>query len=77
MRLITYRSDVTAAARLGAIVDQQVVDLARLAEEQGQYLPDNMLDFIDLGLKAYAWVLSCLISTKGYFLRVRHGQCKM
>ncbi|EMH0062767.1 fumarylacetoacetate hydrolase family protein [Providencia rettgeri] len=49
MRLITYRSDVTAAARLGAIVDQQVVDLARLAEEQGQYLPDNMLDFIDLG----------------------------
>lgn len=49
MRLITYRSDVTAAARLGAIVDHQVVDLARLAEEQGQYLPDNMLDFIDLG----------------------------
>ena len=49
MRLITYRSDVTAAARLGAIVDQQVVDLARLAEEQGQYLPNNMLDFIDLG----------------------------
>lgn len=49
MRLITYRSDVTAAARLGAIVDQQVVDLARLAEEQEQYLPDNMLDFIDLG----------------------------
>lgn len=49
MRLITYRSDVTAAARLGAIVDHQVVDLARLAEERGQYLPDNMLDFIDLG----------------------------
>lgn len=49
MRLITYRSDITAAARLGAIVGNQVVDLARLAEEQGQYLPDNMLDFIDLG----------------------------
>ncbi|WP_272574123.1 fumarylacetoacetate hydrolase family protein [Providencia sp. PROV259] len=49
MRLITYRSDITAAARLGAIVDHQVVDLARLAEEQGLYLPDNMLDFIDLG----------------------------
>lgn len=49
MRLITYRSDVTAAARLGAIVDNQVVDLARLSEERGQYLPDNMLDFIDLG----------------------------
>lgn len=49
MRLITYRSDVTAAARLGAIINEQVVDLARLAEENGQYLPDNMLDFIDLG----------------------------
>lgn len=49
MRLITYRSDVTAAARLGAIVNQQVVDLALLAQEQGLYLPDNMLDFIDLG----------------------------
>ncbi|HFF1655918.1 TPA: fumarylacetoacetate hydrolase family protein [Providencia rettgeri] len=49
MRLITYRSDITAAARLGAIVDHQVVDLACLAEEQGLYLPDNMLDFIDLG----------------------------
>lgn len=49
MRLITYRSDVTAAARLGAVVDDQVVDLAKLAKEKGQYLPDNMLDFIDLG----------------------------
>ncbi|BBU97741.1 fumarylacetoacetate hydrolase family protein [Providencia rettgeri] len=49
MRLITYRSDVTAAARLGAVVNQQVVDLALLAQEQGLYLPDNMLDFIDLG----------------------------
>ena len=49
MRLITYRLDITAAARLGAIVDGQVVDLAKLAVEKGQYLPDNMLDFIDLG----------------------------
>ncbi|MEY0727839.1 fumarylacetoacetate hydrolase family protein [Providencia rettgeri] len=49
MRLITYRSDVTVAARLGAVVNQQVVDLALLAQEQGLYLPDNMLDFIDLG----------------------------
>ena len=49
MRLITYRSDVTAAARLGAVVDDQIVDLATLAKEKGQYLPDNMLDFIDLG----------------------------
>lgn len=49
MRLITYRSDVTSAARLGAVVNQQVVDLALLAQEQGLYLPDNMLDFIDLG----------------------------
>lgn len=49
MRLITYRSDVISAARLGAVIGEQVVDLARLAKSQGQCLPDNMLDFIDLG----------------------------
>nr|WP_314264839.1 fumarylacetoacetate hydrolase family protein [uncultured Moellerella sp.] len=52
MRLITYRANVTSAARLGAIVDQQVVDLAELASETNLYLPDNMLDFIDLGPQA-------------------------
>ncbi|WP_321927447.1 fumarylacetoacetate hydrolase family protein [Paraburkholderia guartelaensis] len=49
MRLITYRPDVCAAARLGAIVDGVVVDLARLGEAAGYPLPSSMLEFIDLG----------------------------
>ncbi|PXW44328.1 2-keto-4-pentenoate hydratase/2-oxohepta-3-ene-1,7-dioic acid hydratase in catechol pathway [Klebsiella oxytoca] len=52
MRLITYRSNVNAASRLGAIVGDYVVDLAKLAQHSGQSLPDNMLDFIDLGPSA-------------------------
>lgn len=52
MRLITYRSNVNAASRLGAIVGDYVVDLARLAQYRSQSLPDNMLDFIDLGPSA-------------------------
>ncbi|MDE9484377.1 fumarylacetoacetate hydrolase family protein, partial [Xenorhabdus bovienii] len=49
MRLITYRTEVTAAARLGAIVNNHVVDLKKLAAHIGNVLPNNMLDFIDLG----------------------------
>ncbi|MEQ4625451.1 MULTISPECIES: fumarylacetoacetate hydrolase family protein [Providencia] len=67
MRLITYRSDITAAARLGAIVGNQVVDLARLAEEQGQYLPDNMLDFIDLGPQGVRSGTDLLEAYQGHF----------
>ncbi|WP_272666260.1 fumarylacetoacetate hydrolase family protein [Providencia sp. PROV174] len=67
MRLITYRSDVTAAARLGAIVNHQVVDLALLAQEQGLYLPDNMLDFIDLGPQGVRVGTELLNSYQGQF----------
>lgn len=67
MRLITYRSDVTAAARLGAIVNYQVVDLALLAQEQGLYLPDNMLDFIDLGPQGVRVGTELLNSYQGQF----------
>ncbi|QIN67948.1 putative protein YisK (plasmid) [Caballeronia sp. SBC1] len=49
MRLVTYRPEVSAAARLGAIVEGAVVDLARLGELAGVSLPDSMLQFIDLG----------------------------
>ncbi|MEW2740358.1 fumarylacetoacetate hydrolase family protein [Providencia sp. PROV130] len=67
MRLITYRSDVTAAARLGAIVNHQVVDLALLAQEQVLYLPDNMLDFIDLGPQGVRVGTELLNSYQGQF----------
>lgn len=49
MRLITFRADVMASARLGAITGNQVVDLAKLAELNGMHLPATMLEFIDMG----------------------------
>ncbi len=49
MRLVTYRSHPTASARLGAIVGDYVVDIALLGDEAGIDLPDDMLDFINMG----------------------------
>jgi len=49
MKLVTYRRHVEAAARLGAIRDGRVVDLARLGAANGVELPSTMLEFIDLG----------------------------
>ncbi|MGO3741018.1 fumarylacetoacetate hydrolase family protein [Kerstersia sp.] len=49
MRLVTYRTEPAAAGRLGAIVGDLVVDLELFGDVAGQPLPDNMLDFIDLG----------------------------
>ncbi|MDC9593905.1 fumarylacetoacetate hydrolase family protein [Xenorhabdus sp. IM139775] len=65
MRLITYRSEVTAAARLGAIVNHHVVDLAKLAAYAGSQLPDNMLEFIDLGPLAVSSTTALLASFNG------------
>ncbi|WP_354682436.1 fumarylacetoacetate hydrolase family protein [Cupriavidus necator] len=52
MRLVTYRAEVAAAARLGAIVDGNVVDLARFGAAVGVNIPSTMLEFIDLGPEA-------------------------
>uniref|UniRef100_UPI003F49AACA fumarylacetoacetate hydrolase family protein n=1 Tax=Cupriavidus yeoncheonensis TaxID=1462994 RepID=UPI003F49AACA len=52
MRLVTYRSEVAAAARLGAIVAGNVVDLARFGAAVGVDIPSTMLGFIDLGPEA-------------------------
>ncbi|WP_372893546.1 fumarylacetoacetate hydrolase family protein [Rhodosalinus sp.] len=49
MKLVTYRRHPADAGRLGALVDDRVVDLARLGEATGEPLPDTMLDFIELG----------------------------
>ncbi len=49
MKLVTFRTHVDAAARLGAIFKNQIVDLARLGATGEIVLPSNMLDFIDLG----------------------------
>jgi 2-keto-4-pentenoate hydratase/2-oxohepta-3-ene-1,7-dioic acid hydratase in catechol pathway len=67
MRLVTFRADVLAAARLGALVDDLVVDLALLAESQGKVLPSDMLSFIDLGPQAVRSTTQLLASFEGLF----------
>ena len=67
MRLVTYRANVTAPARLGAIVDDLVVDLEYLGDVSGQALPDDMLDFIDLGPAAVASTTALLEEYRGNF----------
>jgi 2-keto-4-pentenoate hydratase/2-oxohepta-3-ene-1,7-dioic acid hydratase in catechol pathway len=52
MKLVTYRSGSEAAARLGALSADHVVDLQRLGQKTCIDLPDNMLSFIDLGRRA-------------------------
>ena len=49
MRLVSYRATIEHAARLGALVDDFVVDLGRLGEKGGEPLPATMLEFIDMG----------------------------
>ncbi|HEY6868232.1 MAG TPA: fumarylacetoacetate hydrolase family protein, partial [Novosphingobium sp.] len=49
MRLVTYRRTIEAEARLGVIVDDLVIDVARLGARGGAPLPMRMLDFIQLG----------------------------
>lgn len=54
MRLVTYRGAVDAAARLGVIEGDLVIDVEGLGERAGLRLPARMLDFIDLGPAALA-----------------------
>jgi 2-keto-4-pentenoate hydratase/2-oxohepta-3-ene-1,7-dioic acid hydratase in catechol pathway len=54
VRLVTYRSTIEAAARLGAVVDDLVVDVEEAGQNAGVSLPSSMLEFIDLGPLALA-----------------------
>ena len=65
MRLVTYRRQVADAASLGAVVDGQVVDLAKLGELAGVDLPSCMLAFIDLGPAAVSATSELLDSYDG------------
>lgn len=53
MRLVNYQIG-QAKGRLGAVVGEVIVDLARLAEVEGKALPDNMLAFIEGGQETLA-----------------------
>jgi len=65
MRLVTFRRHAADAACLGAVVDGQVVDLAKLGELAGVDLPSCMLAFIDLGPAAVAATTELLNSYDG------------
>lgn len=67
MRLVTYRANVEAEARLGAIVGEFVVDLARLGAAKGVPLPATMLEFIDLGPQAVAIASGLVADANGLF----------
>lgn len=67
MKLVTYRATVEAEARLGALVDGLVVDLADFGDASGVALPSSMLDFIDLGPQAVAQVSAMLAKAGGLF----------
>ena len=50
MKLVTYRINHTPA-RLGFIEEQMIIDAEKLGHIKQSLLPDNMLDFIDLGIE--------------------------
>jgi len=53
MKLVTYRIN-HAPARLGFIEENMVIDMEKLGKEKSTVMPNNMLDFIDLGLDGIA-----------------------
>jgi 2-keto-4-pentenoate hydratase/2-oxohepta-3-ene-1,7-dioic acid hydratase in catechol pathway len=67
MKLVTYRRHIEAAARLGAIVEGRVVDLARLGAAHGVELPATMLEFIDLGPDAVTIASGMIADAGGRF----------
>jgi 2-keto-4-pentenoate hydratase/2-oxohepta-3-ene-1,7-dioic acid hydratase in catechol pathway len=50
MKLVTYRINHTPA-RLGFIEEHMIIDAEKLGHIKQSLLPDNMLDFIDLGIE--------------------------
>jgi 2-keto-4-pentenoate hydratase/2-oxohepta-3-ene-1,7-dioic acid hydratase in catechol pathway len=64
MKLVTYRAGIEAPARLGALRDDRVIDVALLGAAYGEALPDTMLDLIDAGAPALA-VLRDLLAKPG------------
>ena len=67
MRLVSYRASVEAEARLGALVGNLVLDLARFGAAKNIDLPVAMLDFIDLGPSAVAAVSGMIADAEGVF----------
>lgn len=67
MKLVTYRRNIEAAARLGAVFDGRVVDLALLGAGHGAALPSTMLEFIDLGPDAVTIATQMIADSAGRY----------
>ncbi|HVI06203.1 MAG TPA: fumarylacetoacetate hydrolase family protein [Sphingomicrobium sp.] len=67
MRLVTYRATIEAEARLGAISNDLVIDLAKLGEARAVPLPSTMLEFIGLGPQAVTIADQLLKGCEGLF----------
>ncbi|AXB78670.1 fumarylacetoacetate hydrolase family protein [Novosphingobium sp. P6W] len=71
MRLVTYRANVEAEGRLGAIVSghggEYVLDLELFGEEMGVPFPATMLEFIDLGPQGVAIATALISDADGLF----------
>lgn len=65
MRLVTYRATVETEGRLGVLVDDLVIDVAKLGARANVELPSRMIDFIDLGPVAVAEVKALLDEAGG------------
>ena len=65
MRLVTYRADVEAEGRLGAVVGDLVVDLELYGQAHEVELPWRMLDFIAMGAHTVAAVAAMFDKTDG------------
>lgn len=52
MRLVTYRSTIVDAARLGVLQGDEIIDVQRFCAQRGVELPSCMLALIDLGPSA-------------------------
>lgn len=67
MKLATYRASIEAAAKLGVLVDDLVVDVGALAAAQDKILPDTMLGLIDAGRAGLDALRDCLDKAAGRF----------
>lgn len=65
MRLVTYRGTVEAAARLGVVEGDLVIDVERLGAKAGQAFPSTMLALIDLGPAALTALSAALDDQRG------------
>ncbi len=65
MRLVTYRATVETEGRVGVLVDDLVIDVAKLGARAGEALPHRMLDLIDLGPAAIATLSALIAEAKG------------